>query len=113
MPDDPPSDVGAAPPPIQRQRRHQFLCKDDASIRTIVARVCGEERAHILNALGSAYTAAFHSVGFSQEGRPLQILSPFDIEPGATRREYLEVFATVCIAGLLAHVALSKVLLCC
>jgi len=83
----------AAPAPVIRQ----YSCADDASIRNLVLRITSEERAHILKTLGSSYTAAFHSTGFCEK-RPIQIVSPFDVEPGQIRRAFLEEFTKVRVA---------------
>jgi len=67
---------------------------DDATIRNLVARVSSEERAHVLNTLGSTYTDSLKSVAFCKKC-PVQILSPFDIDPGRLRRKWLKAFAAV------------------
>jgi len=72
-----------------------FFFADDASIRSLVTRVSMNEQAHVLEALGETYTAAFQTVGFCHQ-RPVQILSPFAFPPGPERRSFLEAFTEVC-----------------
>jgi len=79
--------------PFQKPR--EFFFADDASIRSLVTRVSKDEQAHVLEALGENYTAAFKTVGFCRQ-RPVQIVSPFAFPPGPERRSFLEAFAEVC-----------------
>lgn len=93
MADQSSSQMGAFPTATTTTTQRDYYCMDDASIRGLVE-VLAQERAHILQALGSTYKASLHSVGFCQE-KPVQIVSPFDLQPGKLRRSFLETFAAV------------------
>jgi len=86
-------------------QRQYYHCLDDASIRNLV-KVLAQERSHILQALGSTYREFLHSVGFCQ-AKPVQILSPFDIQPGSLRREFLENFTAVSGGAKMDHLVVS------
>ena len=92
----PASVVSSAAVPLMSisQPQRFFHCTDDASIRNMIRNISSEEREHVLATLGPDYTNAFHTVGFCDK-RPVQILSPFDIEPGPQRRAFLETLASV------------------
>ena len=79
---------------VSKQRSYFYHCTDEAGIRSIIRTISSEEREHVLTTLGPDYTNAFHTVGFCDK-RPVQILSPFDIEPGPERRAFLETLALV------------------
>ena len=63
-------------------------------MQNIVKQISSQERMHVLTTLGSSYRDALYSVGFCDKC-PVQIISPFDIEPGLQRRAFLDDFATV------------------
>lgn len=54
-----------------------------------------EEKRCLLEKLPKAYKGRFREAGFFQ-GRPVLILSPYDVPHGIVRRQWMEAFFKVC-----------------
>ena len=64
------------------------------------------EKHEILRQLPNKYVSSFGELGFCQ-GRPVQILSPYQVPLGALRQEWMQAFMKVCHDDDDGHVATS------
>ena len=75
-----------------------FLFVDDDSVlrglRKHAALLYETEKHEVLNQLPDQYLSSLGEVGFCQ-GRPVQILSPYQVPLGALRRDWIQAFLKV------------------